>query len=240
MNPRDTAAATAETLVQRLGQRVHSVLLYGSAARDEFLQKRSDINILVLLDRIDTSLLRALAPLADEWMRRQINPMLIEEREWTRASDSFAVELLDMQDAHALLYGPDPLDGIRIDPADARLQAERELRGRLIALHNGMVRSARRPAELGDLLMTALPSFVTYLRTALRLTGGAVPRPMLQVIEQGTRLVDAPDTGFVRALEARRRNGAWPVDLNDDVVEQYGAAAERTAWFVDSLEGNRQ
>jgi hypothetical protein len=110
----------------------------------------------------------------------------------------------------------------------------------MVALHNGMVRSATNPSGLGLLLMTALPSFATYLRTALRLSGRAAPATTHDVIEHGTRLVGAPAAGFLRALEARGHDGEWLVDLDDEVVEQYGAAAERTAWFVDSLGGNRQ
>jgi predicted nucleotidyltransferase len=240
MNARETAAVISRDLASRLGPRLQSVLLYGSAARDEFLEGRSDINLLVLLDRIDPPVLKQLAPAAAEWLKHRVNVMLLEEREWARASDAFAVELLDMRDARVVLHGTDAVGAVTIDPADARLQAERELRGRLVALHNGMVRSASNPSELGLLLMAAMPSFATYLRTALRLSGRAAPAAMHAVIEDGTRLVGAPAEGFLRALDARSRSGEWLIDLEDEVVEQYGAAAERTAWYVDSLGGNRQ
>jgi hypothetical protein len=240
MNARETAMATVRDLVARLGPRLQSVLLYGSTARGEFLEARSDINLLVLLDRIDPPLLRSLAPAAGQWLKHRVNTMLLEEGEWARASDAFAVELLDMRDARIVMHGADPVADVTIDPADARLQAERELRGRIVALHNGMVRSASHPSDLGSLLMAALPSFATYLRTALRLSGRAAPADMHDVIEHGARLVDAPAVGFLRALEARSHDGEWLVDLDDEVVEQYSAAAERTAWFVDSLGGNRQ
>ena len=240
MNVRETARATTRDLVSRLGPRLQSVLLYGSAARDEYLEGRSDINLLVLLDRIDPPILKQLAPAAAEWLKHRVNAMLLEEREWARASDAFAVELLDMRDARVVLHGADAVGEVTIDPADARLQAERELRGRLVALHNGMVRSASNPSGLGMLLMAALPSFATYLRTALRLSGRAAPAATRDAIEHGARLVGAPADGFLRALDARSRGGEWLVDLEDVAVEQYGAAAERTAWFVDSLGGNRQ
>lgn len=237
MNPVDTAEKATRELASRLGDRLRSVVLYGSAARGEFVEPRSDINLLVLLDRIDAPALRRLATAAASWSERRINAMLLEDREWKRAADAFAVELLDMKDARRVLHGSDPVEPLSIDRADARLQAERELRGRIIALHNGMVRSADSPAELGSLLIAALPSFATYLRTALRLHDRAVPGTLREVLDHGARLVGAPPDGLLRALQARDAQDAWQVDLDDDVVQSYNAAVERTAWFVDSMGG---
>ncbi len=238
MNPRQTADTIAHDLASRLGARLQSVVLYGSVARAEFVEPRSDINLLVLLDRIDPPLLRRLVPAAHDWAEYRVNTMLLEEREWTRASDAFAVELLDMRDARIVLHGPDPVDGVDPEPVHARLQAERELRSRIIALHNGMVRCAAAPADLGELLMAALPSFVTYLRTTIRLAGRAVPAATRDVIGEGCRVITAPESGWLQALEARARAEPWDVDLDDDVVIAYNAAAERTAFYLDTLEGN--
>lgn len=237
MKPGDAAKKAAHELSSRLGERLHSVVLYGSAARDEFVDARSDINLLVLLDRIDPGALRRLSEASAQWGEKRINAMLLEDREWTRASDAFAVEVMDMKDARVVLHGTDPVENLSIDWADARLQAERELRGRIITLHNGMVRHADQPAELGALLVAALPSFATYLRTALRLSDRPAPSTLREVIEGGTRLVEASGDGLLRALVAREKGGPWHVDLEGDVVHSYNAAVERTARFVDSLAG---
>lgn len=236
-NPRTQAETVAHGLHRLLGERLHAVLLYGSAAREEYLESRSDLNVLVLLDRIDPALLQRMAPAATDWSAQRVNAMLLAEHEWRRASDAFAVELLDMQDARILLHGTDPVNGIHVDLHAARLQAERELRGRIIGLHNGLVQCGREPALLGRMLMAALPSFATYLRTALRLAEKPVPPNTRDVIAQGTELVGAPAQGWLRTLDARAQDGEWAVDITDEVIEQYNAAAERTASFVDSLGG---
>jgi predicted nucleotidyltransferase len=238
MDVERTATQVANALAAELQDRLHSAVLYGSAARGEFIDALSDINLLILVDRIDTNLLQRLAPLAREWPKLHVQPMLLEEREWARAADAFAVELLDMKDARRVLVGRDPVADAAVDTTALRLQAERELRGRIIGLHNGMVRWADDPAALGSLLVAALPSFTTYLRAALRLAGRDAPRDSRTAIEAGTRLVDAPADGFLRALEARHAGG-WKVALDDPAVASYAAAAERTAWYVDSWEEHR-
>ena len=61
-DPRKTAAELARALETRLGERLHSVLLFGSVARGEAVDGVSDINVLVLLDRVDAAALEGHRP----------------------------------------------------------------------------------------------------------------------------------------------------------------------------------
>ena len=58
-------------LVERLkrasGKNLRSVVLYGSAAASEFHPKHSDLNVLVVLDKLDAVALAALAPVSRWW-----------------------------------------------------------------------------------------------------------------------------------------------------------------------------
>lgn len=236
MDPLRRAQTVARNLDGSLGERLHGVLLYGSVARGEFSETFSDINLLILVDRIDMSMVARLATLAREWPEQRIRPMLLEDREWLKAADAFAVELLEMKDAHERLAGRDPVADAIVERSAARLQLERELRSRIIHLHNGMVSYAGDPETLGELLMTALPSFATYLRTVIRLSGRVPPRNSREAIAQGTELVGVPAGGLIAAFDARTRGKAWKVSLSDPVLEQYAAAVEGTARYVDTLE----
>jgi hypothetical protein len=192
------------------------------------------VNVLFLLDDIDADTLRRASPALRPHGEAGLAPLLLEWEEWRRASDVFAIELLDMRDAHVLLRGDDPLDGLAVAPDRLRLQAERELRSRLILLHDGMLRAAENPAGLGLLLAAALPAFVTYLRAALRLADRTVPAATREVIEQGAELVRADPAGLLRAHEARRAGREWSIPITDPDVDRYNAAAEHTAAFVDT------
>jgi hypothetical protein len=239
-DPRTVAESAAADLQERLGPRLRSVVLYGSAARDEFVPTCSDINLFVLFDRIDAPLLQTLSPAAVTWPDLRINAMLLDDHAWRGAADAFAVELLDMKDARVQLQGADPVPDVAVHLKDARLQAEHELRSRMIALHNGMALFADSPARLGTLLRAALPSFATYMRTALRLADRPVPRSTREVLVSICRLIDAPNSGILQAWDARTMIGDWTITLEDDVVTQYNAAVEKTASFVDSLGRNAE
>jgi hypothetical protein len=142
-----------------------------------------------------------------------------------------------MRDAHEVLHGRDPIEDVASDGATLRLQAERELRSKLLLLRTGLMRTASTPQATGALLIAALPSFLTYLRAALRLADRPVPEKSAELIAAGTALVGADPGGFIAALEARTALSEWKVGIADAVVDSYNNAAERTAAFVDTLTG---
>lgn len=235
-DPRTTAKEFTDALHRVFGDRLRSVLLYGSVARGEAVPGVSDINILMLLDRVDADALTKASPLARRWSDAGNSvPLIMAWDEWQRASDVFSIELADMRDAHVALHGLDPLEGLEVDPVPLRLQAERELRGKLLQLREGMLVAAEDQADIGRLLLLAVPSFVTYLRAALRLAGRAVSNDSVAVIEAGARLVGGEPDAFLTVWEARRRGEPIRARVDDPLVAGFYALAERTAEYVDML-----
>jgi hypothetical protein len=235
-DPKDTAAELAQELASLYGPRLSIALLYGSVARGEAIAGVSDINVLVLLDRVDPPALRLASSLARRWTRAgNTAPLLMSWSEWRGAADSFAIELADMRDAHLVLRGTDPLAGDPNDLRAMRLQAERELRGKLVQLRTGLLLSADRPEEIGRLLETALPSFATYLRAALRLAGRAAPLRTEEVIDQAASVVGFDPKPFLRVSEARRRKETLRAPADEALSTGYYDAALRTTEYVNSL-----
>ncbi|MGH7576009.1 MAG: hypothetical protein ACREM1_12905 [Longimicrobiales bacterium] len=236
--PRKAAQDLARDLAGEFGDELRSVLLYGSITRDEYVDGVSNVNVLVLLNDISTRTFTRAGPLAHQWEKVGLMPMLLEREEWARASDVFAVEVLDMIGAHEVLHGDDPLDGLTVSKDALRLQAERELRVKLIGLHGAMLHASDSASTIGEILVAALPSFLTYARTALRLAGQDAPAASRDVIEGAAALIGFDPSGLAAALDARRRNGKWKVSLADAVVDRYHSAAEQMAAYVDRFGGS--
>lgn len=237
-DPRAQAGEFTGRLNEALGERLRSVVLHGSVARGEPVEEVSDVNLLVLVDRVDADVLRRLAPEARRWRESGRSlPLVLTWDEWAAASDAFAIETSDMLDAREVLHGPDPLADVTIRDRDLRLQAERELRGKLIHLREGTLAAADRPEELGRLLLTALPSVATYLRAALRLDGQAAPRSTPEVLEKGAALVGADPEPLVRLWSLRGKRRVPRVEVDDPLVHAVHDVLERTAQHVDTLHG---
>jgi predicted nucleotidyltransferase len=218
-----------------LGARLHSAALFGSAARSEWVEGLSDVNVLVLLDDIHARVLDETAPVARKALASGVRPLMMQLGEWSRAVDVFPIELADMKDAHEPLHGPNPTSAIAIDPSALRLQAEREMRVKLIHLHSGMLMAGEDEAHVGELLVRALPSFTAYLRAALRLAGNPVPRASADVITRGCGLVGADPAAFLSVLTARNAGGKLELSLRDPIADQFNTAAERLAAFTDAF-----
>jgi predicted nucleotidyltransferase len=215
--------------------RLRAAALFGSAARDEWIEGISDVNVLVLFDRLDVALLARAAPAVRQALEAGVTPLVMEMDEWSRATDVFAIELADMRDAHVPLFGDDPCADPVLDPATLRLQAERELRARLLHLHAGMLVAAEDAERLGQLLALALPSFVTYMRAALRLAELTVPVDSRAVIEDACALVGADAAPFITVLDARRAGRAPAVRLTDPLADTFNTAATQLATYIDAF-----
>jgi predicted nucleotidyltransferase len=238
---RAEAREFTEGLTGALEGRLRSVVLHGSVARGEPVVGVSDINLLVLVDRVDGRLLRRLAPEARSWLESErAVPLVLTWEEWRAASDAFAIETADMLDAREVLHGEDPLADAVVLDQDLRLQAERELRGKLIHLRQGTLLAADQPRDLGRLLLTALPSVATYLRAALRLAGQTAPGATPEVLDRGATLVGAPGERLRRLWQLRTERQAPQVEVDDPLVQAVHEVLERTASYVDTLNGERE
>jgi predicted nucleotidyltransferase len=234
-DPRKLADSYVSDLQRVLGDRLRAAALFGSAARGEWLEGISDINVLVLLDSIDAPVLGQAAAVTNDAAALGVRPLLMELEEWRRAADVFTIELADMKDASATLYGEDPAAAAYVQPAIMRLQAERELRAKLLHLHAGMLMAAEDAARLGQLFVHALPSFTTYLRTALRLAQQTVPRISRDVIVAGCVLVGAEPSAFMRVLDARTSRDELEVRLDEPLADNFNTAAAKLAAYIDAF-----
>ena len=235
-SPEQVARALVTSLQAVLNQRVECAVLYGSAARGEYVEGESNVNVMVLLDNIDTGTLSTVAPVAARWAKEGHHPPLIMEREqWRRAADVFAIELADMRDAHTPLHGVDGVATVQVASSDLRHQAERELRGKLLQLQTGLLMSAESPEAVGALLKKALPSFTTYLRAVLRLAARNLPATTPEVIRESAALVGVSPDAWLEVWQARVQHKPLKLRLTDSIVEQYHTAAEQTAVYVDNL-----
>jgi hypothetical protein len=139
-----------------------------------------------------------------------------------------------MLDAHEQIVGENALSKIPVALPILRLQAERELRGKLLQIYLAML-VTETPDQLGNLLMGAMPSIVTYFRTALRLGRRDVPGDSAEVLRQAGELTGADVSPLLRVLDARRGNGKLSVALNDPLVDACNTATEKLVQFIDNF-----
>ena len=103
-----------DTLRQDLGDRIESVVLYGSAARGQYHPGSSDLNLILVLADLAPPTLELLAPGLERWHRQgHPRPRLFTTAAITDAADVFPIEILDLADFRIVVWGDDPFTRVK-------------------------------------------------------------------------------------------------------------------------------
>ncbi len=98
----------------------------------DFHPEFSDLNLFCVVRDSSFAALQALAPAVKWWStQKQPPPLVMTRDEIERSIDVFAIEFLDMQQHHRVLFGKDILQDLSIPAKLHRIQVEYELREKL-------------------------------------------------------------------------------------------------------------
>ena len=166
-------AQLVERLKNAYGDRLASLMLYGSAAAGNHQDQFSDLNILCVLSRITTLELEQSEPIF-KWWREQDNPapLLLSEDEITASTDCFPIEFHDIQARHRLLAGRDVITSLVIDYSFYRARVEYELRAKMLRLRQKAAGVLSDDDVLLRLMADSVSTFATLARHAVLLAGG--------------------------------------------------------------------
>jgi len=194
-----------EHLHEAAGANLESVIVYGSAARGDFREGRSDLNVLCTMRLLGMEELARVAPIVKWWTsaEKQSAPLFFMRHELERSADVFAIELLDMQENHQVLYGSDVIEGIQVPLNLHRIQVEHDLRTVLIKLRQHFVRETANPRELSAILAKSFSSVMTLLRHTLLAVQAKAPPAPKEVIERIAVMSGAKARAFEAVLQLR-------------------------------------
>jgi len=183
-------AAFTRDVQAALGDRLLSLVLYGSAAGDDWVESRSDVNVAVVVPRVTVDVLEALAPVVARWRGKRFALPLVADREYlASARDVFPMELDDIRRQHRVLAGADPFAALVVERAALRRECEQEARGKVLRLRTLFLDAAGRPSALEPLMVESLKSFLVVLRHLVRLRGGEGAHSYHEVLAAGARLL---------------------------------------------------
>lgn len=229
-----------DEFVSRLRQaardNLQSAILYGSAAGGEFHAEFSNVNLLCILRETSFAALSALAPSVEWWNRkRHPAPLVLTHEELQRSTDVFAIELLDMQQRHRVLFGDDILAGLQIPMSQHRAQVEYELREKLILLREHVLAGAGNQKRLWELLLRSLPSFTTLFRHALIALGDPAPDSKRAALQALAIRIPFDASAFLQLLDIRERKADRKQFELTDLFTRYLAAVQQVAAAVDTM-----
>jgi len=233
-----------DELVKRLkeaaGDNLESVILYGSAGRGEVRGKHDDLNVLCTLRSTAVADLASLAPTVKWWCNRQEEraPVFFTLEELCQSADVFAIELLDMQKGHRVVYGSDPVAAIPVPMNLHRVQVEHDLRTLVLKLRHHFLHACGEDRELRGVIAKSFSSVLTLLRHLLIAFGEEPPAAPLDIFARIAARTGADAGAFAAALEIRD-NGEHREELSR-IYGRYLEALEKATAALDRILPKRE
>lgn len=230
--------AFVDELSSALGGHLVSVVLYGSAARGDFVSRVSDFNVLVVVDEVSATRLEQLARPFAAWRRhRQPMPRVFSRAMLESSSDVFPIEFHEILQCHVVLAGHDAFANIVVHHDYLRLQCERELREKLLRLEEAYIEVHERPKAVARLMMESYSAFAAIFRGCLTLLGGTPPVSTHDVVRAFCGRAGLDATVFDRIERLRKGDSVDESSraLFDRYHEQLKAAVGRVDRFVGNV-----
>jgi predicted nucleotidyltransferase len=229
-----------EDLRSTHGDNLAAIVLYGSAAAGDYVETRSDYNLLIALNRITPADLRlAQAPMRN-WQRLgHPLPVYFTVAELNDAADVFPIEFHQMERARIVLYGADPLESLRISDVNLRHQTEYELRSKLIQLRRLYIPASVSVEKLAALMSDSLASFAALFRPVLMLHGIDPPISKPDCVRVTVKSLELDNEPFEQIFGLRASGETFLTEVEaNDLFAAYLEQIERVIEAVDRL-GNK-
>jgi predicted nucleotidyltransferase len=223
-------------LQQAAGANLESVILYGSAVGGDYDPDYSNVNLLAILKDTALPKLLVLAPAVQAWTRQKRSaPLLITREELERSADVFAIELMDMQRQHRVLFGSDVIAPLQIPMHLHRAQLEYELREKLILLRQHLLMDSSEEKRMWNLILRSLPAFTTLFRHAIIAQGQPVPATKRDSVKALAASLGFDPTPFDHLLDIREHRADRKQFRVQDIAARYLAAVEQVTAAVDKM-----
>ena len=229
-------AGYLENMLQLHLGNISSIIIYGSAAGRDFVRGKSNINILVIFDRLTPADLRkSLRLIAKGSKKMIIAPLFLTREHMVTSTDVFPVEFLEKKENHILVYGEDILPLLEIDSKNIRRQCEYQLKGKLIRIRQAYLEIGLKPKGMEALLKESFKSLVPIFRNLLRLKGRVPPVEKEEIIRQLAAEFNIDQHTFLAILRDKSNDEKIASQDVEVFLEKYIEEIQKLAAIVDKL-----
>ena len=218
------------------GDDLIAIILYGSAARGEYIYKKSDINFLIVLSESGIKRLRGALPFISKWKKRNVStPLMLTPEYIQSALDSFPIEFMTMKQNYRVVYGEDILAAIEIQPQHLRLQCEREMRGKLLSLREGYLNTNGKSSMIKRLIKATIPAFSSIFSALLFLKDEELPESKRQIFMKTADVFNLDSKVFENILDLENKKPRLKKEQIYDLMQQYIEQVAKLTDITDKL-----
>jgi len=216
---------------------LESIILYGSAAGEDYRPGKSDLNFMIVLseeaiDRLD----RAIETVSG-WRKKKVATPLFMTRSYISSSlDSYPLEFLNMRKQYNLVYGEDVLKDICFEPEHLRLQCEREIKGKLLLLRERFLETEGKSRMIKELTGESITAFVSIFGGLLHLKSVKIPSSRREIVKALAREITVDENVFMNCLDIKEGTKNFSSSEIHSVFMAYLAEVRKLWEYVEELE----
>jgi hypothetical protein len=172
LKTKKSAESFSEELLGILGDNLCSVLIYGSAAGPNYNPGVSNINIAVIVKKLDFAALNSSLGLVKSYRKHKIaTPLFLTKEYILNSLDVFPIEFSEIKGQHLVIWGDDVFKDLEIPLKDVRLLCEQQVKGKLLHLRQAYVETGLDAPVLKNFLIRALNDLFPVFRQLIILNG---------------------------------------------------------------------
>lgn len=223
-----------EALLSNAMENIQSIHITGSALTDDFDPKRSDINSVLVMNKMDLSQIERLAPLGKKYGKKGIaSPLIMTPVHIQSSLDVFPVEFLTIRRLHLCVFGKDIFKDIEIRLSDLRSQCERELKVKLIGLRQAYISAAGDRKQIAEIFMRTYSGYIPLFAAILMLLGHEPPIVRDDVLRDLERTTGIPMEVFRQVSRGKKEGFNLPIEQLNRIFEHYCVALEKLGELAD-------
>ncbi len=185
--------------------RFEAILVYGSAARGEFLPGYSNVNVLIVLEHVTQPVLQQWSGIHKQWDREKIvAPLFLTQKDLQQSSDAFPLEFLAIKEQRVLLEGRDPFPELHVNTTNLFLQCRQEVHANLLRVRQNYVEGWGRIEAIQTLLPLSLTSLLPCLRGLYRLLDRPLSMKSPEVLEELQPALSVDPSVFLEVWRLKR------------------------------------
>lgn len=235
-HPEEIFADFTDDFKKAFGDDLISIILFGSGATGEYVPGKSDLNFLVVLAVVSASSLRRAMDAVARWRKRMVNTPLFMTPDYIASSlDTYPIEFLDMKANYRLVYGKDVLQDLRFQPAEVRVQCERELKGKLLHLRQAYLESGEKTRKLRGAVAASITTFISIFQGLLSLRNVPIPRTREEIIQLVAAEYQMNAPVLLRLLQIRKGTVKVPAQELSELFRSYIGEIEALSDRVDTM-----
>lgn len=213
-----------------------SIILYGGVAKGEYVEGQSNINILVVLEKVDVKTLDKLVEPYKQAVRTfGIDLLIMSMLDLETSTDVFPIRFLDIQNFHINLFGKEVLKELKIARDHLRLQCEQNLKTLQINLLQFYLQRIRYAEMIEGTLTNTISSHLIDLATLINLKNG-------KVIKQKDEIIDSASTEFgldsklLKDLLMLKEGGfSYKIEELKILYDSYITSVQKSAQIADKI-----